>query len=373
MITREELRGLSAVAGAAPHFVSLYLDVSPAANTRGDYEIRYKNLLRSALDKLDKKMQRELQADFDAIQTVLSQGKRQLQKGLALLSCQAQDLLRVYHFSVPVADDLVIDAKPYLKPMLDLLDNYRRYAVVLVDRESARIFLVHLGEIEEYTDLFSEVPGQHKKGGWAALSQTRFKRYIEQQVRVHLEEVIELLDEALLGREEIDRILVGGPTRAVARFGEMLPPALQSRVVGRFAAEMTAGVQEVLQQSLSIMNQVERQDEEELLQALEDQVRQGDLGVIGLDDTIASVQQGRVRTLVLQAGFKAAGSRCTACGSLMTGNPGICRYCNQPVESVPYLVELISQQALAQGAQVEVIRHSARLQPMGMIGAFLRY
>ena len=65
-----------------------------------------------------------------------------------------------------------MDKAPYIQPLLDILDNYKQYAVLLVDKESARLFLVHLGEIEEYGEVHTpDVPGKHKKRGDGFLSQ----------------------------------------------------------------------------------------------------------------------------------------------------------------------------------------------------------
>ena len=42
----------------------------------------------------------------------------------------------------------VVSYSPYIQPIIEALDEYKPYLVLLADREKARLFTVHLGEVE---------------------------------------------------------------------------------------------------------------------------------------------------------------------------------------------------------------------------------
>ena len=80
-----------------------------------------------------------------------------------------------------------------------------------------RLFLVHLGEIEEYGEVHTpDVPGNIKEGDGFLLSGHRFERHIDYHVSLHIKDVIKKL-ETFLAAERIERIITGGSDDAVAK------------------------------------------------------------------------------------------------------------------------------------------------------------
>ena len=196
MLTFGEIKELSAMSGNGDFFVSLYLNVNPLTNPKGDYIIHFKNMLKETLGKTGRDAEKAVKKDIDRIEAYLRDNKREFKKGIALISSGSYGIWKDYHISIPVKNELIIDKTPYIKPLLFLLNNYRRCAVLLVDKELARIFIIHLGEIAEYTELFTPgIPGKHKKGGWFSLQQGRFERHIDYHVGLHIKDVIKTLED----------------------------------------------------------------------------------------------------------------------------------------------------------------------------------
>ncbi|TAL26685.1 MAG: hypothetical protein EPN94_02750, partial [Nitrospirae bacterium] len=238
MLNREELREIASIHGNGSYFVSLYLNVNPVTNAKGDYVIHFKNMLRDISAGTDKKIIKKVKSDLENIESFFISSKRGFKKGLAIISSSENSFWKEYNLAVPVKNEIVVDKMPYIKPLLDILDNYQRYAVLLVDKESARLFLVHLGELEEYGEIHTpDIPGKHKKGGWFSLSQNHYERHIDYHVGLHLKDVMKKL-ELFLAEEKIMRILIGGSEEAVSRVKEMLPRAAAEKVIGFFHAEM---------------------------------------------------------------------------------------------------------------------------------------
>src|SRR5260221_10632955 len=73
-------------------------------------------------------------------------------KGLAIFSCSGRDFWQVYPLPRPVHDRIEIGEHPYVRPLLVMMEDYPRYGIVLVDGNSARFFVVHLGEIVEFEE-----------------------------------------------------------------------------------------------------------------------------------------------------------------------------------------------------------------------------
>ncbi|HDH50961.1 MAG TPA: hypothetical protein ENH04_06095, partial [Nitrospirae bacterium] len=139
MLTYSEVKELSAISGDENYFVSLYLNVNPVTNPKGDYLIHFKNMLKQTLDNLDKKIGKSVNEDLERIEAFIKDNKRGFKKGVSVISSAPRGIWKDFHVSLPVKNELVIDSTPYVKPLLALLDNYQRCMVLLVDKETARV------------------------------------------------------------------------------------------------------------------------------------------------------------------------------------------------------------------------------------------
>lgn len=377
MLTRKDLQDLTEISNEGHAFInSVYLTVDPAIYSRDEYIAIFKNLAREEMQKHPQEGVKGLESEIDHISQYLALNKNIFKKGLALFSSRKTNFWREYHLSVILNDQVIIDRRPYIKPLAELLDNFQQYIVALVDRESARLFLVHLGEIQEYAEHSSpDVPGKHKKGGWYGFDQSRFARQIEKQVNIHLKEVIDILKDLVLSQDYMGRICIGGPVEAVTRFKDMLPPALKEKVVGTFKEEMTADPEAIKRKTLEIMKRVEREKEEEFIQDIISRAYQGNRAALGLDDVVANVVKGNVQKIGIQSGLRREGYRCKPCQVLLTSSLERCPYCQgKEMETIPYFIDLVIQQAVNQGALVEIILHQNQdFEKAGSIGALLRY
>jgi peptide subunit release factor 1 (eRF1) len=109
---------------------------------------------------------------------------------------------------------------------------------------------------------------------------------------------------------------------------------------------------------------------EQLIEAAEKQEQ----ATIGLDQTLAALQAGRVRQLVYAEGWAASGSRCSNCSSLTANSGPACGYCGATLHRVNDLLARAARRAAAMGGVVEQVRGDAatRLKEAGGIGAFFR-
>ena len=275
--------------------------------------------------------------------------------------------------AVPLKNEIVVDSTPYIKPLLDILDNYRRYAILLVAKESARLFLVHLGEIEEYTEVSStDVPGKHKKGGWFSLSSKSYERHTDYHVELHLKDVLKELDTFMSG-EYVDRLVIGGAEEAVRRVKGMLPQTIDSKVIGSFQAEMFANSKEILEKVEPVLLAFEERKVAETIDDLLTKAMKNENAVVGIENVLNALQEGRVMRLVMLKDYRNTGLSCINCGNLAIQQLTDCPYCKSEMQKVNYIVDLAAQKAVEQGAMVEVVSRNKKLEEAGNIGAFLRF
>ncbi len=373
MLSREELREIAKMRGDDAFFVSLYLNVNPITNVKNNYVIHVKNMLKQTAEGLDKIVLKKVNGDLEKIEAYILANKRIFKKGLAILSAQGKNIWKEFHLSVPVKNEVIVDKTPYIKPLLDILDNYQRYAILLVGRDSARLFLIHLGEIEEYTEVHSaDVPGRHKKGGWFALSEKSYERHIDYHVALHLKDVLKQLDSFLSG-EYVGRLIIGGSEEAVTKVRAMLPQAVADKVIGTFQAEMFAKTKEILKKAEPILQTFERQKESETIEDLLTKAMKNENAVIGIENVLNALQEGRVMKLLFLKDYRQSGLQCEKCGHLTIQKILSCPYCKGKMQQAKYIVDLAAQKVVEQGAIVSVISENKKLKGSGSIGAFLRF
>jgi peptide subunit release factor 1 (eRF1) len=102
-------------------------------------------------------------------------------------------------------------------------------------------------------------------------------------------------------------------------------------------------------------------------------VSTGGRGAAGLDETLGALNERRVETLLIDEGFSAPGSVCASCGYVGAREGGACPVDGGELERRDDIVETAIELAIAQSAEVLVVRHNDDLAAHGSIGAVLRF
>jgi hypothetical protein len=366
MFTEQDLKDLLEYK-SRQSVVSVYLNTDPSQGSADAYKLR----LRSMLKDLD------LEDDIEAIERYFDFDHDWSGRSVAVFSCQPNKFFRSYTFAFPIQDRLRIGDRPHVKPLANLLDAYGGYGVALVDKQNARLFYFHLGEMREEEDLSGQEVRRTKRGGGSQSPGRRGgtagqTQYVEEVTQRNLKEAAEFAAR-FFGENNVRRVLIGGTEENVTQFRNLLPKAWQSLIVGSFPINKNASQAEVLQRALDVGQAAERRRETLLVEKLVTTAAKGRGGVVDLEDTLNAVHDGRVQTLVIREGYRAPGYRCLGCGYLTSEKLESCPFCNNRFENIPDAVELAVRRVMRDGGEVEVVHNSVGQREFGYIGAMLRY
>jgi peptide chain release factor subunit 1 len=371
MISRKKIIELLNFKTEAEWIVSFYMGVGVYKAKRKAYEIEAKDVMKKALSDTDLSAddRKGIEEDTKRILNFLKIDFRGKAKGLGIFSCKGADLWQVFRLPVTVPDRCVIDRYPFVLPMLKIVDESRRYCVVVADKEKARVFTVYLGEITERTDIFDVVPGWHKQGGWA---QARFQRHIEDHVNKHLKHVADTVWE-FHKKEGFGHIILGGSHEILTRLYRILHSYLQSKVAGYITVDVTSNADDVLKAAREIEKETEEKASHQIAAALLNPSRQTYTTVTGLKDTVQALREGRVHTLVLVDNYEIQGCLCRDCGNADILGTEECLNCGKKLSEVDDISEHLAILAVERDAEVRYIDRGLGLDESDGVGAILRW
>jgi peptide chain release factor subunit 1 len=371
MFSAEEIRKLDEWDAGEARVLSVYLDLDAHdAAGRADL-VALADLMKDARKGMDVDTQIALDHEVDRVAVWLDENRRK-GNGLAVFSCEPRGLWRADYLRVPVPDHLVFERRPDVAPLLDVLDEFERFAVAIVDKSHARIFTVFAGEIEDVETFEDYVPPHHAQGGW---SQANFQRHHEAHVFRHLKRVAERLA-AMQRSHRFDRLIVGGPEEATSELRRVLPRNVAARIAGEIGIDSHATPEQILERALQVERSVERAVEQRLLDEVIEKAGSGGRAACGIAATLDALWMGDVQTLVVSHGVRREGSECGNCGRLEARSLQVCPMCGSPMAPTHDVFHRAMARTLEQSGSVETLHGdpAERLKQAGEgLGAILRY
>jgi peptide chain release factor subunit 1 len=345
-ITRERLRRLADTRPAQGKVLSLFLNLDPrefgTTPARGTE-------VRSMLDRASRQVRDDesltheqraaLRADLERLQAELGDGGLDAKgaHGVAVFASGPAGLFEVLKLSEPIEHEPVIGDTPFIEP-LSAIGPPERWCVLLVNRRTARLLCGPGGQLEEIALVEDDVHGQHDQGGW---SQANYQRSVEKEAADHLKRTAEVAFAHLKGALPAG-ILVGTPHELANDFESELHPYLRERLSGRLDIDVEhSTVEEVNRAAAPHIERATRAKQDAALARVAEEFGAGTgRAASGLADVLAALEQQRVETLLVDAGFEAQDA---------------------------------IERALAQSADVHVLRDRPELASHGHIAAILRF
>ena len=351
--------------------LSLYLDLR--ADQQG--QRAYDAFLRKALDERGRALTGEALRSFtadaarirDYVESVPSSAN-----GVAVFACDAGGLFETVQLDAPIeGHSLFIASVPHLYPLARVIDQYPRYAALLVDTNSARMFVFSLGAVETEQQVSNTKTRRTSMGGW---SQARYQRHIENFHLRHMKEVVDVLDRVVRD-ESINQIVLSCDEVTKPLLTEQLPKHLAAKVIDLVRLDMNAPQKQVLLETLDALREKDAETDAARVDALLSAWGAGGLGVVGPDDTLQALELRQVEELLITArpdALDAAGE--LPAGSapgpvdVTTGVPGA----EQDSDRLKLANDLVAR-ARQNDARIRFIEDPALLEDVGGVGAILRF
>jgi hypothetical protein len=359
--------------------ISLYLDLDPERFATGPARA---SQIRSLVDEAGREVDRleglpheekvGLRQDLTRIDAFLSSPEAPFKgaRSLALFVSSRDGLFETIQLTRAVPGRVAIEPVPYVEPMLAAVER-RWWLVALVNRRSAWLLAGSPERLTEHERVDDDVRGQQHQGGW---SQARYERSVDKDVMDHLRSVAETVNRRWR-HERFDRIVIGGPQEVVVRFEDLLADAVRDRLAPKKAdVDLSSATEAQVQSEVEqIVLEEDRRDERETLDRFQNALGAGTRAAAGLPDTLQTLNERRVQTLVLAPGFDREGGRCPSDGMLFPDPHGRCPGDGTPLQRVEHLREAVVQAAVFQDADVLVVSHYPEREPPDGIGALLRF
>lgn len=372
LITEQAVRELAGFKGRSTPVTSLYLDVDGRRYPRRqDYEQQLSQMVRQAKEKANGQSV-AITPDLDRIEAHVRAGfDRSHVRGLAIFSCAGDGLWKVVELPVSVRNQLVVNHTPHVRQLEFVLDEYERFAVLLVDRQRARVLVFELGALTDKSEFLDALPRQEDEGGDSDRGRPdKLRDHVDEVVHRHLKRAAQAVF-ALYQEKGFDHLIIGASDEIAKAVEKELHRYLRDRVAARVHVPVVASDAEICAAVLPVEEQVERAKEAALVEKLRAAAAAG-TGVAGLKDTLQAVVERRVDTLVVSDGYEAPGWRCHGCDYV--GKLGrTCPVCGKEMAQVDDVVEEAIEVALGQSCRVEICRGNADLDVLGRIGALLRF
>ncbi|HJQ22643.1 MAG TPA: hypothetical protein VKA60_01920 [Blastocatellia bacterium] len=376
MISYDDIRQLQQYpSGPDSCILSLYvnIDQSNAANLNRGFITQVENLFRRMAEdpKLDQRerLDAECKRALAFLNDYSARGK-----GIVIFSDSKQDFWWQRDLQVAVPTGGRWSQKPWLRPLLELLEDHDTFAVVLVDKQRARVLTADASGLEQHAEVLSDVPNKHATtGSDHIMSQTQMQRDHDEHVRAHVHRVIDELTN-VVDRLNLSRLVIGGPVEATSTLTNQLPKRLQQMIIGTIAVPLDANYERLSNELRKVQQQNEGEDEARMVESMITAAMKGDRAVLGIGDTLAAIQEQRVYRLIVARDYRLEGKECNACHILVVDGDSKCAFCGGDLQAAPDLINRASHRVIEQAGKVQIVSGAAADKLAGTgVGAVLRF
>jgi peptide subunit release factor 1 (eRF1) len=305
--------------------------------------------------------------------------------GVALFACEALDLFWPIYLRTPLRNALALDEVPHLSQLVRVSQTHAPALLAVADVYGARIVQLAWGEVAHQASIRGTLPRGLEQDGispWGGpqgfersqKNQRHLERHITQNWRAAAEYLTALAD-----GEKVGPVVLAGLGEAVASFERELPERIAARVIARIPRpsadpEMNGGARDALVRSaLAAVAAHARGEQERGVERAVGEAMRGGLAVLGPEDVILALNEGRVHQLLIEDGYGGNGWRCRSCDALGISDGSRCAFCQGELTTVESLGDELVRRALRSGASAEVLPHNPRLHHYNGVAAFLRH
>jgi peptide chain release factor subunit 1 len=344
--------------GGGLPIVSIYLTVAPGpdahslAKAKGDsllHEIRGLGEDRSLGHDARLSVRRDIEQVAGAIAIAATTPGT-----LAFFSCSGAGLFEVVRLARAVRDRIIVDATPWIRPMLAVLGDCQRCCAVVVDRGSARAWELYLGQVRD-TGLGEQLRAPHSHGS----NERRDSNRAEELEKRHFRQVAEVL-EGLQRANRYDLLAVGGRDSELPRFLGLLSDSLRDRVAGTFSVDDdTIAPAAVRAQGEAIVARYELDWQRRSVSEVLATEAAGGQAASGLQACLWAGSIAAIADLYVQNGATEPGVVCESHWFALRGET--CPICGRRTRKTPDVLDELVEAAIDTGAAIHHVRAETEL------------
>jgi peptide subunit release factor 1 (eRF1) len=293
-------------------------------------------------------------------------------KGVALFACHGcGEFFEAVQMNAPVDEHRIyVYNQPHLFHLLRIDDEYPRYAALLTDANTARIFVFGLGQTLETEEVKGQKVRRVKVGGW---SQARYQRRVDNAHQAHAKEIVERLGQ-IVQAESVTHIILAGDVTILSVVQQELPKQLADLVVDTLTMDTKTSETDLLNTTLEKMREADARTDSEKVARLFEQFRARGLAVLGPEATLEALANGQVDELLISASLDAERPAEEPVDAILA--PEIPDSAGGTESDEPRRVslpDLLVTKARQTDAGVCFIEDASLLEPADGVGAFLRW
>ncbi|MES4888273.1 hypothetical protein [Streptomyces sp. NPDC096012] len=373
MITQEQIERILRLRGDGLPLVSLYVPVNPGRPDRREFDSRVSSLLNRirplAEDgSAEHAVRLSLREDIARIEKTLSE--EPLRPGaVAVFSCAGRDVYEQVWLPRRTRDNIVVDADPYVRPLLGVLDEYYRTCAVVVDKSVGQVWEYYLDEVREIEMIRDRVQNKHAYSD--AYAEPRVRNKADELSKKHYRRLVGEL-RRLFASGGYDLLVVGGQAHEVSVFVDFLTRELTDRLAGTFSVDReTATSEDIRQKVRELVADHAGKEQRRLVGEILEAKAAGRPAAVGVDETLWAASVAAVRTLAVDGQAVVPGFVCDRDG-LLTRSGKTCPLCGEPLREVPEVIDELAETVIDDGGEVRHVDTETELRTH-QAGALLRF
>jgi rubrerythrin len=350
--------------------ISCYLDL---CTTDGGY----RTVFDDRVQVLRRTIEENLRCDFEQalcrIQEFLGARAIAGSSSLAIFSRAGErPLFLPLSFAAPLPNRIAVSSTASIYDLVELKDNYNRYAVLLATERSAHILGINLGSVIE--EIWRTRPDLRRRSGheW---TKEHYQNHRRERTRQFIHEQIRLLDK-VVSRYGYAHIILAGNSRATSAIKRELPKHLALKLIDVVPASGGDHTSDIVAATLQSFLEYEEGESLAMVDKLWRELNTHGLAAAGTAASMDALRNDQVDVLVLAKTYQpGSGWACRACGVLDINSPqpdGCPKCRNRSLRSFDVKEEMV-RMAERGGCGVEVVDHSDRLLQLGGAACLLRY
>ena len=355
-------------------FISLYLNTEPNENGKFNFDVFVRNALREHAGNFEEETSERQSFDRDAERILEYLGSiKPTTKGAAIFACTgANDFFLTREFNVPFAEDhFFVFERPYIFPLVRLLEQNPMFAVVQADTNQANIFVFKRGNVIEKEEIENTRTSRTDVGGW---SQQRYQRSVDNFHQQHAKEVVEEL-EKIVRDDRIEQIVLTGDNAVIIPLLKAeMPKELEEKVVEVLSLNIDTPEHEILEAAEKAVSQHQTLLDKEKIDNLNEQNYDDGLGVTGVEKTLEALANGQVQELYVSENFDAIEYNAKEVYKILTRYaPGEEDGEIPDIRQQGTIVDELLRRAVESADTIRFIKDDNLLSKAGGVGALLRY